>query len=90
MSQAISCLVTIESVQQKLCAYRISGMAQALSGRLIQARATDCDYLEFLDGLLDDEMDKRRNTLVERRFKFSRMPARQTIDECKIRLKATG
>lgn len=26
-------------------------------------------------------MDKRRNTLVERRFKFSRMPARQTIDE---------
>ncbi len=81
MSQAISCLVTIESVQQKLRAYRISGMAQALSGRLIQARATDCDYLEFLDGLLDDEMDKRRNTLVERRFKFSRMPARQTIDE---------
>ena len=81
MSQEISSLVTVESVQQKLRAYRISGMAQALSGRLIQARASDCDYLEFLDGLLDDEMDKRRNTLVERRFKLSRMPNRQTIDE---------
>ena len=55
MSQEISSLVTVESVQQKLRAYRISGMAQALSGRLIQARASDCDYLEFLDGLLDDK-----------------------------------
>ena len=72
---------TVESVQQKLRAYRISGMAQALPGRLIQARASDGDYLEFLDALLDDEMDKRSNTLVERRFKLSRMPARQTIDE---------
>ncbi|MCB9495971.1 MAG: ATP-binding protein [Fibrobacteria bacterium] len=72
---------TVESVQQKLRAYRISGMAQSLPGRLIQARATDGDYLEFLDALLDDEMDKRSNTLVERRFKLSRMPARQTIDE---------
>ena len=81
MSQETHSLVTVESVQQKLRAYRISGMAQALPGRLIQARASDGDYLEFLDALLDDEMDKRSNTLVERRFKLSRMPARQTIDE---------
>ena len=81
MSTQTASLPTIESVQQKLRAYRISGMAQALPGRLIQARASDGDYLEFLDSLLDDEMDKRQNTLVERRFKLSRMPARQTIDE---------
>ncbi len=81
MSTHTATLPTVESVQQKLRAYRISGMAQALPGRLIQARARDDDYLEFLDALLDDEMDKRRNTLVERRFKLSRMPARQTIDE---------
>lgn len=81
MSQKTTAIPTIESVQQKLRAYRISGMAQALPGRLMQARASDGDYLEFLDALLDDEMDKRQNTLVERRFKFSRMPARQTIDE---------
>jgi len=81
MSTQTASLPTVESVQQKLRAYRISGMAQALPGRLIQARASDGDYLEFLDALLDDEMDKRRNTLVERRFKLSRMPARQTIDE---------
>jgi DNA replication protein DnaC len=81
MNTRTATIPTVESVQQKLRAYRISGMAQALPGRLIQARASDGDYLEFLDALLDDEMDKRRNTLVERRFKFSRMPARQTIDE---------
>ncbi|HNY32097.1 MAG TPA: IS21-like element helper ATPase IstB [Fibrobacteria bacterium] len=81
MSQKNTVIPTIESVQQKLRAYRISGMAQALPGRLMQARASDGDYLEFLDALLDDEMDKRQNTLVERRFKFSRMPARQTIEE---------
>ena len=81
MSMPATTLPTVESIQQKLRAYRISGMAQALPGRLIQARASDGDYLEFLDSLLDDEMDKRRNTLLERRFKLSRMPARQTIDE---------
>lgn len=74
-------VVTSEAICQKLRGFRVSGMALALPVRLIEARATDCDYLEFLDGLLTDEMDKRRETLVERRFKASRMPYRKTIDE---------
>jgi len=74
-------LATVESVGQKLRGFRVSGMAQSLPVRVIEARASDCDYLEFIDGLLDDEMDKRRSSLVERRFKVSRMPSRKTLDE---------
>jgi hypothetical protein len=37
MSTQTASLPTVESDQQKLRAYRISGMAQALPGRLIQA-----------------------------------------------------
>lgn len=74
-------IASLESVQQKLKGFRVSGVAQALPARLDQARAEGCDYLEFLERLLDDEMDKRRGTLVERRFKTSKMPARHTLDQ---------
>ena len=71
---------TMEAVLQKLRDFRIRGMALALPARLAQARSEECDYLDLLDRLLSDEMDKRQGTLVERRFKASRMPARHTFD----------
>lgn len=78
---AAQAVASLDAVQQKLCGFRVSGMAQSLPARLEQARSEGCDYLELLERLLDDEMDKRRGTLVERRFKASRMPARHTLDQ---------
>lgn len=72
---------SLEAVKQKLRDFRVSGMAQALPARLDQARTEGCDYLELLERLLDDELDKRRSTLLERRFKASKMPARHTFDQ---------
>lgn len=72
---------SLEAVKQKLRDFRVSGMAQALPARLDQARTEGCDYLELLERLLDDELDKRRGTLLERRFKASKMPARHTFDQ---------
>lgn len=72
---------SLQAIQQKLRGFRVSGMAQALPARIEQARSEGCDYLELLERLLDDEMDKRQGTLVERRFKASKMPARHTLDQ---------
>jgi DNA replication protein DnaC len=72
---------SLEAIQQKLRDFCVSGMAQALPVRLDQARREGCDYLELLERLLNDEMDKRQGTLVERRFKASKMPARHTLDQ---------
>lgn len=72
---------SLDAILQQLRGFRVSGMAQSLPARLEQARAEGCDYLELLERLLSDEMDKRRGTLIERRFKASKMPARHTLDQ---------
>lgn len=77
--------IEIEALQSRLRGFRVGGMALSLPGRLIQARARECDYLEFLDDLVQDELDKRRHTLVERRFKLARLPGRKTLEEFDFR-----
>lgn len=81
MSAAPDSRIELETLQQRLRGFRVGGMAKALPGRLLQARARECDYLEFLDDLVTDELDKRRHTLAERRFKLSRLPCRKSLEE---------
>jgi DNA replication protein DnaC len=81
MSQERRHPVDQTALQQHLRGLRVGGMAKALPGRVLMARASDCDYLEFLDELVCDEMDKRRDTLIERRFKASRLPCRKSLEE---------
>jgi len=89
MSAAPDPRVDQETLQQRLRGFRVGGMAKALPGRVIQARARECDYLEFLDELVTDELDKRRHTLVERRFKLSRLPCRKSLEEFDFRFNAS-
>lgn len=48
---------------------RLSGMAQALPARLTQAQAGPLDHLEFLELLVQDELDRRAERLYARRLK---------------------
>jgi len=48
---------------------RLSGIAQALPGRLEQARSAPLDYLEFLELLVSDELARRSDRLFARRLK---------------------
>ncbi len=48
---------------------RLSGIVQALPGRLEQARSAPLDYMEFLELLVSDELARRSDRLFARRLK---------------------
>jgi len=53
----------------KLKHLRLSGMAEALPGRLTQAEAAPLPHLEFLELLVEDELHRRADRLFGRRLK---------------------
>lgn len=51
---------------------RISGMANALDARLVQAQSEQLPYIDFLSALVHDELVRRQDRLIQRRIKEAR------------------
>jgi hypothetical protein len=58
---------------------RLSGIAATLSTRVMQAQSTQEPFLDTFAAMLQDELDRRRSRLTERRFKHSRLDERPTL-----------
>jgi DNA replication protein DnaC len=71
----------IDYLQTALKGLRLGGMAEQLTIRCQEARANDLDYEVFLKQLLDDEMTKRRDNLINRRVKAARFPKTMTLEK---------
>lgn len=69
-------LIEIERTLRQL---RLSGMADTLSTRVTEAQAGQTPFPETLSALLQDELDRRRSRLTERRFKRSGLNERLTL-----------
>jgi DNA replication protein DnaC len=70
----------MEQLQFQLKSIRLSGMANALPVRVQEARARELPHLDFLTLLVEDELTRRRDRLLERRLKAARFPERKTLD----------
>jgi DNA replication protein DnaC len=51
---------------------RLSGMAEALEPRLLEARASRLSHIDFLSTLVSDELQRRGDRLITRRIKQAR------------------
>src|SRR5574341_412195 len=71
----------MEQLQYQLKAIRLSGMASTLSMRLQEARANDLPHLDFLSHLVEDELARRKDRLLNKRLKAARFPALKTLEE---------
>ena len=71
----------MEKVQFALKSLRLSGMAKTLPERIQEAKANDLSCLEFIERLVDDEVGRRRDNLINRRLKSAHFPALRTLDE---------
>ncbi len=71
----------MEVLQTSLKCLRLGGLAKTLPIRYQEAKANDLDYLEFLDNLVGDELDRRKENLLNRRVKMAKFPQLKTIDE---------
>jgi len=71
----------MEQLQYQLKAIRLSGMAGTLAVRLQEARANDLPHQEFLQLLVNDELDRRKERLLGRRLKAAGFPELKTLDD---------
>jgi DNA replication protein DnaC len=70
----------MEKLQTTLRSLRLSGLAAALPTRYAMAKTQEMDYLAFLEVLVEDEMAKRKDTLLSRRIKLAQFPFLATLD----------
>lgn len=70
----------MENLQIQMRSLRLSGMASALPHRYQMAKAEETDYLPFLENLVNDEMAKRKDSLLARRIKSARLPILLTLN----------
>ena len=74
-------MMTLTEIERTLRALRLSGIAATLNTRVMQAQATQQPFLETLSAMLQDELDRRRSRLTEKRFKQSRLDERPTLTD---------
>lgn len=71
--------MNMTEIERALRELRLSGIADTLSTRVMQAQAAQQPFLETFATMLQDELDRRRSRLMERRFKRSGLSERLTL-----------
>jgi DNA replication protein DnaC len=69
-----------QDLERKLRTLKLSGMAEALTVRNQEAISNQLAYIDFLDLLLEDELNKRRDRLFNRRLKAARIPEMKSLE----------
>lgn len=72
--------MSLVEIQKNLGILRLHGMNETLETRLIQANQGS-PFIEVLGCLVQDEMDSRNSSLVERRYRSSGLRERPTLTE---------
>jgi DNA replication protein DnaC len=72
--------MTTEELDRSLRQLRLGGMADAITVRSQQARAQNLGPLDFIALLVHDELQRRRDRLIERRVKAAGFRESRTLD----------
>ena len=67
-------------LKQTLKRLRLSGLLATLEDRIAYAKGTKLAYTEFLELILNDEIQRRENATVDRRLKTARIDLDQTFE----------
>ena len=73
--------MTMTEINRALRELRLSGISATLETRIVQAQACQQPFLETFSLVLQDEMDRRRSRLMERRYKKSGLDERATLHD---------
>lgn len=60
---------------------RLSGMQATLEARALQVASHEMDFIEAFGWLVQDEMDRRKSRLLERRYALSGLPERKNLKD---------
>ena len=70
-----------QEIERALIELRLSGRAATLETRVLQAQASEQPFLETFCMLVQDEIDRRRSRLTDRRFKQSGLDEHLTLTD---------
>ena len=73
--------MSIPELERALRGLRLSGMTDTLQARALQVASHEMDFTEAFSWLVQDELDRRRSRLQERRYALSGLPERKTLRE---------
>jgi DNA replication protein DnaC len=73
--------MTLPELERALRSLRLSGMIATLEARALQVAHHEMDFVEAFSGLVQDELDRRRSRLLERRFSQSGLPERKDLKD---------
>jgi DNA replication protein DnaC len=73
--------MTITELERALRALRLSGMTATLESRALQVAEHQMDFIEAFSALVQDELDRRRSRLIDRRFKLSGLTERKDLKD---------
>ena len=71
--------MNLAEIERALRELRLSGIAETLSTRVMQAQASQEPFLETFAAMLQDELNRRRTRLMERRYKRSGLDEKVTL-----------
>lgn len=73
--------MSIPELERSLRALRLSGMIATLQARAQQVAHQQMDFVEAFSWLVQDELDRRRSRLLERRFALSGLTERKDLKD---------
>jgi DNA replication protein DnaC len=73
--------MSMTELEGALRALRLSGMIATLQARALQVAHHQSDFIEAFASLVQDELDRRRSRLLERRFTHSGLPERKDLKD---------
>lgn len=73
--------MSMNEIERALRELRLSGVRATLDTRILQAQATGQPFLETFSLVLQDELDRRRSRLTERRYQQSGLDERLTLGD---------
>ena len=73
--------MSIPELERALRGLRLSGMTDTLPARALQVASHEMDFIEAFSWLVQDELDRRRSRLQERRYTLSGLPERKTLQD---------
>ena len=71
--------MSITELERALRGLRLSGMGVTLQARALQVASHEMDFIEAFSWLVQDELDRRRSRLLDRRYTLSGLTERKDL-----------
>jgi DNA replication protein DnaC len=71
----------MHSIKSKLKEFKLSGIYNSLEERLSFAQAQSLSYHDFLELLLEDELNNRKDNGYKKRYSKAKFPAYKTVED---------